>query len=119
MSLSKQQIIDGKDNTSIGTRLVSDLPFMRVWQIKLAPGETLPPHRHDRPYFWTVLTDGQGQSSLDDGRELAICYKAGDTKYFPALTPEAGFVHDLVNTGDDDLIFVTVEFNLTHPGETK
>ena len=78
--------------------------------LKLASGETLPAHRHDHPYFWTVLTDGSARSRQDDGRIVEVTYTAGQTRYFPDLSASTAFVHDLTNTGEDDLVFVTVEF---------
>ncbi len=84
---------------------------MRVWHISVAPGQRLPAHRHDRPYFWTVTTDGKSRSRYVDGRDAEAEYKKGETKYFD-LTPETGFTHDLENIGNTELCFVTVEFNL-------
>jgi quercetin dioxygenase-like cupin family protein len=110
MSLTPEQILSGSSNDQIGTQLVKDTESMRIWHLRLAPGQTIPPHRHDRPYFWTVVSDGKGLSCFDDGRDLEVIYKAGDTKHFPNLTPETGFVHDLTNIGDTELVFVTVEF---------
>ena len=55
------------------------------------------------------MTDGQGLSRFDDGREVHVTYTAGDSKHFTELTAANGFVHDLTNTGDTDLIFVTIE----------
>ena len=111
MTLSAEEILRGHGNGRIGTELVHSTGDMQIWHLRLAPGESLPPHRHDRPYFWTVLTDGTGRSRFDDGRNIPITYHAGDTQHFPDLTPENGFVHDLTNTGDTPLTFVTVEFN--------
>jgi len=111
MSLSAQEIATGKANDQIGTKLVLETETMRIWHMTLAPGQAIPAHRHDRPYFWTILTDGHGLSRFDDGRDVPIVYKAGDVRHFPDLSPETGFVHDLTNTGDTDLVFVTVEFN--------
>lgn len=115
MTLTAQDIAAGRHNARIGTDLVLETAGMRAWHLRLAPGQTLPPHRHDRPYFWTVLTDGQGVSQFADGRVLPVTYRAGDTKNFPHLTASGGFVHDLTNTGDSDLVFVTVEFNTEGP----
>lgn len=111
MTLSPEETLAGWLNGNIGTERVLTTDDMTVWHLQLDPGVTIAPHRHDRPYFWTVLTDGKGLSRFDDGREVAITYKAGDTQYFPDLTAETGFVHDLTNSEDTPLIFVTVEFH--------
>ena len=118
MTLSPTDIAAGRKNDHIGTKLVHETEAMRIWHLRLAPGETIPAHRHDRPYFWTVLTDGQGRSRFDDGREKTITYKTGDTGHFPDLSAKSSFVHDLTNTGDISLLFVTVEFT-SLPGDNE
>lgn len=102
-------IAAARHNDKIGTSLELENERMRVWHLRLAPGQRLPFHRHDRPYFWSVLTDGKGRSQFNDGRVELIDYKRGDTKYFD-LSPENMFIHDLQNIGDEELLFVTVEF---------
>lgn len=110
MTLTAPEIDAGRRNDRIGKELVLQTDKMRVWHMRLAPGEAIAPHRHDRPYFWTALTDGEGVSRFDDGRTVTSHYKAGDTKHFPHLNAQNAFVHDLTNTGSDELVFVTVEF---------
>lgn len=119
MRLTEREIADGRANDRIGTRLVSESRQMRVWHIRLKPGDILPAHRHDRPYFWTVLTDGQARSRYDDGRIVDVTYAAGDTAHFPAPGPENGFVHDLANTGKTELVFVTVEFQEARTNQVR
>lgn len=109
--LTDRDILNARTNKKIGTHLVLETQTMRIWHLRIGPGETLAAHHHDRPYFWTVLTDGKGQVRFGDGRIVDITYHAGDTKDFSGLTPKNDFVHDLTNTGEDELIFVTVEFN--------
>ncbi len=112
-TLTSKEIQAGWQNDNIGTERVLFTDDMTIWHLRLDPGDTIAAHRHDRPYFWTVLTDGTGLSRFDDGREIAITYQAGDTQHFPDLTPKTGFVHDLTNSGDTPLVFVTVEFHST------
>lgn len=104
-------------NKAIGTHKLLENNQFTVWQIHLEPGEELPPHLHDKPYFWTVLTDGNARALYDDGSVIEIEYKKGETKYFPDLTYENKFVHCLINKGDSALIFVTVEFNTSFAAE--
>lgn len=103
------ELIAAATNDRIGTSLQLENERFRIWHFRLAPGERLPYHRHDRPYFWTVLTDGKGRSQFGDGRIVDVVYTKGDTKYFD-LNPDNMFVHDLLNTGTEELLFVTVEF---------
>ena len=101
----------GRLNDRIGTELHLETDSMRIWHLRLEPGQRIPFHRHDRPYFWSVTTDGKGRSHFDDGRIIDIDYKKGESKYFKDLSGENMFVHDLTNIGDSELVFVTVEFN--------
>ncbi|MFG6083800.1 hypothetical protein ACEUZ9_000032 [Paracoccus litorisediminis] len=107
--LSAEDIEAARDNDRIGTDLVHQGNGMCVWHLRLLPGQTLAAHRHDRPYMWTVLTDGRAQSRREDG-VIDVIYRAGQTQHFPDLSPQTGFIHDLTNSGENDLIFVTVEF---------
>lgn len=109
-ALTPVGIAAASGNDRIGTDLVAETDGMRIWHLRLAPGASLPAHRHDRPYFWTVLTDGTARSRYGDGRVVDVTYRKGQTQHFPYLTAEAGFVHDLTNTGTTELLFVTVEF---------
>lgn len=109
-ALSPDDIAAARGNDRIGTDLVAETDGMRIWHLRLAPGASLPAHRHDRPYFWTVLTDGKARSRYGDGRVVDLTYRKGQTQHFPDLTAETGFVHDLTNTGTTELVFVTVEF---------
>ena len=109
--LTAGEIAVAVTNDRIGSELVAEETGMRVWQLRLPPGTTLPAHRHDRPHFWTVLTDGRARSRTGDGRVVDVTYRAGETRHFPDIGRGSVFVHDLTNTGDTELVFVTVEFD--------
>ena len=96
-------------NGAVGDRLVSESDRVRVWSIRLAAGERIGFHRHVLDYFWTALTDGTARSHYGDGRIAEVSYRAGDTQHFRFSAGEF-MIHDLENTGDTDLAFVTVEF---------
>lgn len=63
--LTDQEILKARANDRIGTDLVLETETMRIWHLRIGPGETLAAHRHDRPYFWTVLTNGRGSHVLE------------------------------------------------------
>ncbi|KSV91355.1 hypothetical protein [Sinorhizobium sp. GL28] len=109
--LTEHERAEALVNDHIGTELVLEEESLRVWHLRLKPGETLRPHRRDRPYFWTALTDGTARSRSGGGKVTDVVYRAGDTRHFSDLTPETAFVHDLTNTGDAELVFVTAEFS--------
>ena len=96
-------------NGRVGTRLLSETDRVRVWEIRLAPGERIGFHRHVLDYFWTAVTPGRARSHTQDGSVVEATYAAGDTRHFAYGTGEYK-IHDLENVGDTDLWFTTVEF---------
>ena len=98
----------GVSNGRVGTRLVSETDRLRIWLIKLSPGERLPVHRHVLDYFWTAVTPGRARSNMGDGSTVEATYKEGDTRHF-VYGPGEYKLHDLENIGENELIFTTVE----------
>jgi mannose-6-phosphate isomerase-like protein (cupin superfamily) len=99
-------------NACVGTVLAAESERARVWHLSLPPGGRLPFHTHVLDYFWTCVSGGRARSHVAiDGRfEIAdFDLKAGSTK-FENFAAGAFKIHDLENTGDIDLVFVTVEF---------
>jgi len=96
-------------NGCVGQKLLSESDRVRVWQIRLQPGERFGFHRHVLDYFWSVLNAGRARAHMDDGSTVEHSYAAGETRH---ETHAGGHtkVHDLENIGDTELIFCTVEF---------
>jgi len=96
-------------NGCVGSELVSETDKVRVWTIRLKPGQRFGFHRHVLDYFWSVSTDGKARVHVSDGTTVEHTYKAGETRH---ETHERGHykVHDLENIGTSDLNFITVEF---------
>lgn len=105
----KEEILANWNNRNVGSRIVSETDDVRIWHLELKPGERAPFHRHDESYFWTVQGPGTARSHYNDGRVVDVTYEAGETKHFD-IPGDEFFVHDLANTGDTPLFFVTVEF---------
>jgi oxalate decarboxylase/phosphoglucose isomerase-like protein (cupin superfamily) len=95
-------------NTDVGTRLWFQNDRIKVWEIRLAPGERGPFHAHTRRYFWTVVEAGTGRQRSPDGTFTVRRYELGDTQYLE-LSAASPMIHDLENIGDSTLRFVTVE----------
>src|SRR3974390_88913 len=89
----------GAPNGCVGSELVSETDKVRVWTIRLKPGERYGFHRHVLNYFWTAVTASRGRQHLMDGTTVEDSYAPGEYK-----------VPDLENIGDGDMIFMTVEF---------
>lgn len=96
-------------NGRVGTDLVSETETVRVWHVRLEPGQRLKAHHHVLNYFWTATTPGRAVSRSPDGQQTEIRYQAGDTRHLGYAAGES-MIHDLENVGETTLCFVTVEF---------
>ena len=96
-------------NGCVGSPLLSENERVRIWIIRLKPGERIGFHRHVLDYFWTSVNGGRGKQHLMDGTSVEYTYVPGETRH---ETYGAGQykVHDLTNLGDKDMIFNTIEF---------
>ena len=95
-------------NGCVGTELLSETDKVRVWIIRLKPGERVGFHRHVLNYFWTSVNGGRGRQHLMDGSTVEHTYAPGETRH-ESYGPGEYKVHDLENLGDQDMIFMTVE----------
>lgn len=98
-------------NGRVGGQLVSETEILRVWHIRLAPGERLPFHRHVLDYFWTAVSPGRARSYYEGGLVREFTYEVGDTAHFTFGAGEY-MLHNLVNIGETPLSFVTVEHKI-------
>lgn len=105
----REEFQRNQQNGCVGTELVSETDRVRVWTIRLQPGERIGFHRHVLDYFWTAVTPGVGLSHMQDGSTFERRYRAGETQH-ESYSPGEYKVHDLENIGDNELIFTTVEF---------
>ena len=90
-------------NGCVGSTLLSENERVRVWIIRLKPGERIGFHRHVLDYFWTSVNGGRGRQHLMDGSTVEHTYQPGETRHEIK-------VHDLENLGDQEMIFNTIEF---------
>lgn len=104
----QEELSEAPNNLAVGTRLWFENDRIRVWEVRLEPGERGPFHNHTRNYFWTVVEGSRGLQRFADGTYAVRDYQEGDTKYLEH-TPEDSLIHDLENVGDTLLRFVTVE----------
>ncbi|WP_370326542.1 cupin domain-containing protein [Euzebya sp.] len=95
-------------NLDVGTKLNFENEAIRVWEVKLEPGERGPFHAHTRRYFWTVVDGGIGRQRTADGTMVVREYHEGDTNY-SEHTADDPTIHDFENYGDTVMRFVTVE----------
>lgn len=103
-----QELAAAPTNREIGTSLWFENDHIRVFEVRLEPGQRGPFHVHDATYFWTVVDPGRGLQRFADGTLVVRDYAVGETKYL-VHSPDDPLVHDLENVGDSTLRFVTVE----------
>jgi beta-alanine degradation protein BauB len=100
----------------VGSRLLSENERVRVWEIRLAPGERFHAHRHVLDYFWTAVNVGTSRQHTADGTTRDVSYDAGETRHFTFAAGEF-LLHDIENVGAGDLVFTTVEhLDSANPG---
>jgi quercetin dioxygenase-like cupin family protein len=96
-------------NPCVGSRLLSENERVRVWEIRLQPGERIGFHRHVLDYFWTAVSGGRGRQHVHDGTTVEYTYQPGETRHETYAAGEFK-VHDLENLGDKEMVFMTIEF---------
>src|ERR1700680_5311900 len=105
----RQEFERNQMNACVGTCLLSEDDRVRVWDIRLKPGERIGFHRHVLAYFWTAVTPGRARSHQADGTTIETDYVAGETRHESYGLGEFK-MHELENIGDSELVFTTVEF---------
>ncbi len=103
-----EELARAHENHEVGTTCRFENDHVRVWEIRLEPGERASFHLHDQTYFWTVVEPGRGLQRFADGTMVTRDYNPGETKYL-VQSAEDSMIHDLENVGDTRLRFVTVE----------
>lgn len=96
-------------NPCVGSELLSESDRVRVWMIRLQPGERIGFHRHVLDYFWTCVSGGRGRQHVHDGTTVEYTYAPGETRH-ETYAAEQYKVHDLENLGDSEMVFMTIEF---------
>lgn len=104
----RREFDERSHNGRVGGQLLLENDRVRIWEIRLAPGERYGAHRHVLDYFWVAVTAGTSLQHTGDGRIERVTYSPGDTMFFH-YGPGESMLHDLANVGATDLVFTTVE----------
>jgi hypothetical protein len=95
-------------NHDIGTTLWFENEHVRVWEVRLEPGQRAPFHSHSQTYFWTCIDPGAGFQRFPDGTAEAFDFQLGET-VFSKITAGDPMIHDLENTDEKLVRFVAIE----------
>lgn len=96
----------------IGDEILFENDYVRIWSIKLDPGQRQPWHKHELPYIVVPLTDGKNVMYFEDGRERETVEKPGD-----ALWREPGIPHELHNISDWQYRNILIELKVASPAK--
>jgi predicted metal-dependent enzyme (double-stranded beta helix superfamily) len=78
----------------VGTTLLFENDQVRVWEVKLEPGEQLATHHHEYPYVVVAITGDETQMVWLDGHVTRNEEPPGHVVFRPA-----GGIHNLTNVG--------------------
>jgi len=79
---------------------------VRVSEIDLQPGATIPSHHHSGPHLVVAITDLDIRSDVEGQAPIPGHLKSGEVKWLPG-----GYTHTLTNVGKKDAKFITLEFH--------
>ena len=79
---------------------------VRVSEIELQPGATLPKHHHAGPHLLVAVSDLELRSDVEGQGPMPGHFKSGDVKWLPG-----GYTHTLTNVGKTPARFLTLEFH--------
>jgi hypothetical protein len=109
---SKQKFADELDqaveNHDIGTTLWFENEHVRVWEVRLEPGQRAPFHNHSQTYFWTCIDPGKGFQRFPDGTAQEFDFELGET-VFSQISADDPMIHDLESLDDHLVRFVAIE----------
>jgi len=93
---------------SLSNRLVFENEVIKLWDLKLLPGERLNFRRHNTNYGWVCTTGGLVITRYGNGKIDMVKLNPGDTEYFE--NREKNYVNDLENIGEDTLVINILEY---------
>ncbi len=80
----------------IGTEVVFENDHVRVWEVRLEPGDHQPWHLHHNPYLVIAIEGAVNRMDFFDGDESRIM----DETVGRVVYREAGKIHNLTNQGE-------------------
>lgn len=97
---------------SVGTTLLFENDRVRVWDLRLAPGEGTGLHRHTTDYLYVVIGDGTLQTVDSAGNKQPPRRMADGEVVFRPIEKEA--VHEAVNAGETPWRNIVIELKDPH-----
>ena len=89
----------------VGTKVLFENQYVRVWAVELPGKGHHPLHEHEHPYVVVPVSEGKARMRWEDGREREITDVLGNAIYREA----SGGPHELFNLEDTKFHSVLVE----------
>lgn len=103
--------------SEVGSKLLFENDRVRVWDLRLEPGESTGLHRHTSDYLYVVIGDGALQTAYADGsRDEPRQMKDGEVR-FRAIEGET--VHEAINVGEGPWRNIVVELKGENGGPKR
>jgi quercetin dioxygenase-like cupin family protein len=106
--MTNENSVDAKaPSEQVGTELLFENDRVRVWDLRLAPGDRAGFHRHSHDYFFVVIGGGKLKSVRGDGSDWYETEMADGEVHFREIESED--VHDAINVGEKAWRNIVVE----------
>ncbi|MDF0705848.1 hypothetical protein [Flagellimonas okinawensis] len=105
------ELLHQEIKNSLSDRLVFENDGIKLWDLRLLPGERLSFRRHNVNYGWVCTTGGLLITRYGNGKIDMIKLNQGDTEYFE--NKGKNYVNDLENIGEDTVVINILEYKHT------
>lgn len=93
----------------VANRLLFENELVRVWEMRLAPGERSDRHRHDHPYLLCILAGSRIDAEVEGRGGIEIPVQPGSVFFVPP-----GATETAINRSGDEFREILIE--LKHAG---
>jgi quercetin dioxygenase-like cupin family protein len=105
----EQELADAPHNAEVGSELWFENDYVRIWEVRIEPGERTPFHAHSLDYFWVCVDPSRALVQFVDGTSRTFDYKVGEVDFLELPEPA---IHSVENVGESVLRSVAVEFKI-------
>lgn len=104
------QTSDGRVLGDVGTKLLFENDLVKIWELRLAPGESTAVHEHDYPHILVPISGDRiaGRAEPDSRGPHPDHVEAG---VWPGAATyyEGGGIETAINVGEEEFLQVIVE----------
>ncbi len=109
------ELLHQEISQSLGDRLVFENESVKLWDLRLDPGERIPFRNHNTNYSWVCTTGGLALTRHGDGKINMIKLEPGDTEYCENMGKN--YTNDLENIGENTIAINILEYKENNVGK--